>query len=1022
MIREIYRIMVIFLLGCITLPVAYGQSGRRDIHVSGTVVDEKGETLPGCNIYIKNEPGVGTVTDIEGAFNIKVSKNDIIVFHFIGYNDQEKLITQPIQGLKIKLTEVKEALEEVVVVGHGEQRKVSVVGAINSVRVEDLNVPSSSISNTLTGRVPGIIGVQRSGEPGSDFSQFWIRGISTFGANASALILIDGVERSGIDQIDPEDIESFSVLKDASATAVYGVRGANGVVLITTKKGKAGKLSIRFKAYGTLSYSPRMPDYVNAYDYARLANEAKVVRGGEPLYNEVEMDIIKNHLDPDLYPDVNWQDEILKKFTWNHSEYLNISGGGSVARYFLSAGLYNSDALYKENGLNNYNTNVRYNKYTFRSNLDINVTKTTTVTLGIDGYMTKQNRPGIGVTSKIWEAQANLTPLTVPIRYSSGELPAYGSDLNQASPAVLLNHTGYQTVNSNAVQSNISVKQDFSQWVKGLSARVLYSFDTYTSHTEDRSKMPDLFYANKRKVTGGLDLQLKVDKKALAYTTSSYTSRKTYLESAIDYNRLFGERHRIGGLLHYFHQSETSTNASSSTDAIPRRNQGLSGRVTYAFDDKYFLEANFGYTGSENFKHGEQFGFFPSIAAGWAPSSYPWFQHKLPFVHLLKFRYSYGLAGNDEISNRRFPYFTFIDEEAAAGWGGTSGITESELGADNLRWEKAIKQNFGIDLAIGGFETTIDIFQDRRKGIFQERTNLPATVGNVTQPYGNVGTTKSHGVDATMAYTHHFNKNTSATLRGNFTYARNMIEYWEEPSYKYPYLAKSKHLMNSLKGLIALGLFESEEEIKSSPKHFGNVQPGDIKYKDINGDGKLDYDDYVFLDYSTIPQINYGIAGEFTWRNWTFSIFFQGAGKVRFLYDGNGYYPFNGGNTGNVLSIVNNQANRWTPASYSGDPSTENPNARFPRLNYGLFDNNQRNSTFWLANSRYLRLKNIEISYRLKARFLQAIALESIDMSLMGENLHVWDSVKLWDPEQASSNGSVYPLQRKFTFSLSLNF
>lgn len=1016
----IYKILFVAVFGfCLSVVSAQSRSG--DLEIAGVVLDETGETMPGVSIYIKNEPGVGVVSNVDGEFSLRVTKNSIVVFSFLNYDTEEVLVTQSKTDYIIQLKESSGTdLEEIVVVGHGHQRKVSVVGAITTIDVNELKAPASSITNALAGRIAGIVSVQRSGEPGNDFSQFWIRGISTFGANQSALILIDGIERSGIDQIDPEDIESFSVLKDASATAVYGVRGANGVVLINTKKGTPGKLSIKFKNYATLSHSPRMPEYLGAYDYALLANEARAMRGETPIYDDVELNIIRKGVDPDLYPNVDWQKEVLKKYTTNRNHYLSISGGGDVARYFLSASTYNSDALYKESGLNDYNTNVRYNKHSFRSNLDINVIRSTTISLGVDGYLTSQNRPGMGNTSYIWNSQANLTPLTVPVKYSTGQLPTFGKELGQVSPEVLLNHTGYVSDKNTGIQSNIALRQDLSQWVEGLSARVLYSFDTYTNHMVTRSKMPDLYYANKRKVNGEVDLELKFDNQPLEVSTSAYSQQKTYLESYINYEKLFANRHRIGGLLHYFHQ-EFSVSDRSGTDAIPERNQGLSGRVTYALDDMYLIEGNFGYTGSENFKRGEQFGLFPSVALGWIPSAYEWSKQNFPSVTFLKFRYSYGTAGNDKISNYRFPYFTFVEYSSAA-WGGKYGITETKLGADNLRWEKAVKSNIGIEATFWDkLSFVYDFFKDRREGIFQERTNLPATVGNISQPWGNVGTMTSQGLDATTSYTHMFNKNTWATLRGNFTYAENMVDSWEEPPYQYPYKAKEGHIYNSHTGLIALGLFKDEQEVLSSPKQFGEVLPGDIKYKDVNGDGKIDTEDYVYFDYSNVPQITYGIAGELVYKDWRLSIFFQGSAMSKFLYSGN-YFPYSGGNTGNVLTIVNDPANRWIPSEYSGDPNTENPNARFPRLSYGQSLNNEQPSTYWLRGNDYIRLKNVELGYRLKNNFIQHFALESIDISIIGDNLWVWDSVKLWDPEQAASNGRSYPIQRRYTLNFMLNF
>lgn len=1013
----------------ILLSIFYSLStfAQEKYEVSGIVYDKKGETLIGVSVVIKNEPGVGVATDVDGKFSIRnVSKNSVLVFSYIGYENKEYLVTKNASGVKIVLNENTKKLDEVVVVGQGVQRKVSVVGAITTVDPKDLQVPSTSVTNMLGGRVPGIISVTRSGEPGDDFSEFWIRGIGTFGANSSALVLIDGVE-GNLNDLDPSDIESFSILKDASATAVYGVRGANGVVVVTTKQGVAGKLRISLKTNVTLSYSPRMPEYLEAYDYANLANEARSVRGLSSRYNDVEMKMIKYGLDEDLYPDVNWRDVILKDVTWNNQHYLNVSGGGATARYFMSVGMQNKSAVFKQDkSANNYDSNVAWHKYTFRANVNTNLTKTTTLGLSLDGTIVKQNSPGFGDNNNdLWAAQANLTPLTVPVRYSNGYLPAYGKNGNQISPYVLLNYTGFKNFQRSTTKITFNFDQDLAMLTKGLKVSALFSFNNNASFSTIRRLLPNLYKASGRYNDGSLMIERTVDEqKKDRFVKSSEVGRQYYFEAHANYDRAFG-KHRVGALLHYYMQDYNDSKATEALKAIPKRYQALSGRLTYSFDDTYFIEGNIGYTGSENFEPGHQFGIFPAVALGWVPTQYKIVKEWLPFVDFLKFRASYGEVGNDRIiDDRRFPYITYINFADNGRWGNQTA-TEGQVGADNLEWEVAKKYNFGFDLKVykSRFEMTMDFFKDVRDGIFQERQLLPEEVGVINKPYTNIGKMRSSGLDGNITYRQPIAKNIDLTVRANMTYSKNKVLHWDRPITRYPYQSWDGVPVGVNRGLVSLGLFRDSLDILSSPKQtYGEVRPGDIKYKDVNGDGKIDDDDVVPISYSATPQIQYGFAGELVVHNWTFSVLFEGVSKVNYFYEGAGYYPYSGGEVGNVLKIVNNQKDRWTPAWYSGDPSTENPEARFPRLTYGNSANNNRHSTFWLANGRYLRLKNVEISYRWENDLFRRIGISNVTIQAVGNNLACWDKVKLWDPGQASSNGAKYPLQRTYTLQLSLTF
>ena len=1021
------KILIVFIMLSLSLDM-FAQTNV--INVAGTVMDEAGETLPGVTVQVKGTNNV-VATDIDGRFRLNgIPAGSTLIFSYLGYQKKEIVYNIAREKERIGLTPQVSELDEIVVTGRESQRKISVVGAITGVDIADLQVPAVSVTNMLGGRVPGIIAVTRSGEPGKDFSEFWIRGISTFGANQSALVLIDGID-GNLNDLDPADIESFSILKDASSTAVYGVRGANGVVVVTTKRGKAGKMNINFKTNATYSYSPRMPEYTDAYNYALLANEARVVRGNTALYTPTELLLYQTGLDPDLYPNVNWRDVILKEHAWNTQHHLSLSGGGENARYYVSIGALSSEALFKQDPASSFMANVNYNKYNFRANVDANVTRSTVLSLNMETVFVSQNAPGFGDNSDaLWTAQANLPPNIVPVRYSNGQLPSYGANGDQMSPYVLLNYTGYRTTERYTTKTNLQLRQDLGMLTEGLSVQGLFSLTTNGTHVIHNSMNPDLYFADPktgRNSNGSLRTERKVTKKDLTAIQSSASDRQYYFEAQANYNRVFDEDHRVTGLFHFYRQETKNSGWGNGIFVvIPRRYQAYSSRATYSYQDTYMLEGNLGYTGSENFNKERRYGVFPSIALGWVPTQYEFMNQRLPFLSFLKFRASLGQVGNDRL-NVRFPYFTTIGSTGTGIWGG-SGIAESQIGAPNMEWETTTKVDLGIDGKLFGnkIDFTVDFYRNKTTGIFQKRASIPLEAGlESTLPYANIGDMSSWGVDGHAAYTQAINRDMNFTLRGNFTLARNRVDYWEQSGVNYPYQSYSGVPYGVLRGLIALGLFEDETDIISSPKqtYMENVMPGDIKYKDVNGDGTVDNDDIVPLSFSNIPQIQYGFAFELRYRDFQISALLEGVKDVQYFMGGTGYYPFVGESTGNLLAIVADQSNRWTPASYSGDPATENPNARFPRLPYGANANNNRASTFWIADGGYVRLKNVELAYTLPKKWMQASRVfQSASISLIGENLHVWDEVKLWDPAQASSNGAVYPLQRRFTAQLYVTF
>lgn len=1029
---------------CLWLNPTFAQQVK-ELTIAGIVVDKENKPIPSVSVYVKDKPSIGASTNNEGKFSIKAVYGDKVVFSYVGFNPAEHLVIESNNSLTISLAENSNTIDEVIIVGLGNvQRKISSVGAITTVDVKDLQSPAPSIANLLGGRAAGVISRLGSGEPGKNISEFWVRGIGTFGANSSALVLIDGLE-GDLNTIDPADVESFSILKDASATAVYGVRGANGVVLVTTKRGQVDRMQITARANTTLSRLSRLPDYLRAYDYAQLANEASLVRGQSPLYNQTEMGIIRDGLDLDMYPDVDWQDEILNKNSWRQSYYMSGRGGSEVARYFLSLGGKSESAAYKVDKNSVYSSNVGFNTYNYRINLDVNLTKTTKVFLGSDGFLSKLNQPGLANTDYIWGAQSRLTPLVLPTRYSNGLLPGLGGE-DQSSPYVMINRTGKASDEVYKGKTTLALNQDLSNVLEGLKFRIQGAYDIYSYFDERRRVQPSLFKALGRAYDGSLIMQETVQEQKASYSKSTRQYRKYHFESVINYDKEFGTDHRTSALIYYYISDAKDTeDAISNMEAIPLRYQGVSSRLTYGFRDTYLLDVNFGYTGSENFQPGRQYGFFPSVAVGWVPTGYNFVKEAAPWLNYFKIRASYGTVGNDRISSIRFPYLTKVNQGNGSVWGvpGIETINETRIGADNLAWEKAIKSNLGIEgkLFDNKIDFVVDIFKDQRNGIFQQRVQVPDYVGVISNPFANVGRMKSSGIDGNISYTGNISQDLGFTLRGNFTYSKNVVQNWEQAYLEYPYLEYNGFPYNSIRGYQAMGLFKDEDDIKYSPQQtFGEVLPGDIKYKDVNGDGTIDKQDMVPLTHSNYPLAMYGFGGEFRYKKLTLGVLFKGTGRTSFFYvgqemtlnkitkaNGMGYMPFFEGGLGNVLSMAADPKNRWIPMDYAIangiDPSlAENPNARFPRLQYGNNSNNSQLSTFWQGDARYIRLEEITLNYNINPGFLKRIGVSSMDLQFVGSNLYVWDNVKIFDPEQAAWNGRKYPIPSTYSFQVYVNF
>ena len=1034
-----FLFICMLLLGLSTSALA-----QESIVVTGVVTDTNKEPMIGVNVSISNIPGLGAITDLNGKYSIKMPPYHKLVFTYIGFEKVEVLVKeQRTVNVTMKEASARE-IDEVVITGTGAQKKLTVTGAITNVDVDVLKAnPSGSMANALAGNVPGILAMQTSGKPGS-VSEFWIRGISTFGASNSALVLVDGFERS-LDEINVEDVESFSVLKDASATAIYGSKGANGVVLITTKHGKAGKINISAKAETFYNMLTQVPDFVDGYTYASMANEAKITRNLEPLYKADELEIFRLGLDPDLYPNVNWIDELLRKGSWSTRATLSMNGGGNTARYYVSGSYLDQQGMYKvDKALKDYNTNANFRRWNYRMNVDIDITKSTLLKVGVSGSLQKANDSGVG-SDAIWTALMGYNAIMVPKLYSNGYVPAYGNDNgDRFNPWVQATMTGYRENWKNNIQTNVTLEQKLDFITKGLRFVGRFGYDTENNNWINRRKWPEQWKAKRFRATDGtLDYDRVAEERKMFQESGSDGLRNEFFEAELHYSRGF-KHHHLGGTLKYNQSSKIKTVGLGDDlkQGIARRNQGLAGRFTYNWNYRYFIDFNFGYTGSENFAAGHRFGFFPAISGAWNIAEESLIKKHLKWMNMFKIRYSYGKVGNDNLGNTRFPYLYDIetmtkkDGDKTVDTGGYNfgdytfdryygGMRYSSLSSPNVTWEIATKHDLGIDFSFFNdkLSGSVDYFNEKREGIYMLREYLPGIVGLESNPSANVGKVTSEGFDGHFTFRQKLGA-VGLTIRSNITYSKNEIVDRDEENNYYWYKMQKGHRVNQARGLISLGLFKDYDDIRNSPvQDFDGykVMPGDIKYKDVNGDGKIDGNDRVAIGATTKPNLIYGFGIAANWKGLDVNLHFQGAGKSTYFIDGSTVHMFKlGDGWGNVLSEMAN-SNRWISADISGDPATENPNAEYPRLSYGPNSNNYQQSTYWLRNGSYLRLKTVEVGYTLPTQLVNKVHFNTVRIFFVGTNLLTWSAFKLWDPEMGSTDGKRYPLSKNLSLGISVN-
>lgn len=992
----------------------------KDIRVSGTVLDAKNhEPLVGLMVLIKGTT-IGTTTDLDGHFSLNVpSKESVLVFDYIGFKQEEATVGSRTK-FNIVMHEELSELDEVVVVGYGTQKRLTVVGAVDGVAPKQLQQGTTrSLSNNLAGQLAGVIAVQRTGEPGKDNSDFWIRGISTFSGSSSPLVLVDGVERS-LNDMDPAEIESFSILKDAAASAVYGVRGANGVIIINTKRGEVGapKVSVRYEA--AMSEPTKLPSFIGAADFMEVMNGIASDSGFTILpYTDKQIKLTRSQYDPDLYPDVDWIDAITNDYAYNQRVNVNVNGGSPVLRYNITTSIFNENGIMATDKNQSWDGKTALTRYNIRSNVDVDITKTTLLKINIGGYIQKQNTCNHDIED-LFNIAFNTPPDVHPTIYSNGLIAI--KDGNQ-NPWASATQKGFKRISKSKIESQATLEQDFRFITPGLKARVTFAFDSSNQSTVTRGKTPDLYnVAKSRDDDGNLIMNIySYGQEFLSHSSSgTYGAQSTYFETALTYNRDF-RKHYLDFMLLYNQRSY------DVGDVLPFRDQGFAGRFSYSYDRRYVAEFNFGYNGSENFAKGHRFGFFPSVALGWLASEEPWMQPIKQIISKLKFRGSYGIVGNDDIQGRRFAYITTLGTNDGYSWGAGgsgghhtvgndahTGRWEGNQGVADLTWEKSAKLDLGFELGLWHcFNLQADYFYERRSNIFMQRNTIPGSAGFINAPYANYGIVDNHGVDLSLEFNKQFGEDWFLSMKGTFTYAHNtIIEKDEAPSVIGTYRSFTGQSVSTLYGLTAIGLFTDDDfvnvetgELKEGipAQSYGKVRPGDIRYKDMNKDNIINDEDKGPIGGTETPEIIFGIGASVRWKNLDLSAFFQGAGSTYRVIGSDLFLP--GSGSGVLGNIHTNYTDSW---------SVDNPrqDVFYPRFTYGTSQNNKQASTWWKKDMSFVRLKTLEVGYSFK----------KFRIFLSGNNLFCISAFKLWDPEVGANDGLIYPTMRTWSIGATVNF
>lgn len=1008
----------------------------QQVELKGKVIDaETGEPLPGVTVLVDKSTR-GVTTDIDGTFDIRVETSDKLHFSFIGMDPQTLEVGNKTY-LEVKMKPATSELDEVTIVAFGKQKKESVIGSISTVRPSDLKVPSSNLTTALAGNVAGLISYQRSGEPGQDNADFFVRGVTTFGYKTDPLILIDGIELTSTDlaRLQPDDIASFSIMKDATATALYGARGANGVILVTTKQGTEGKAKLSVRVENSYTMPTSNVELADPVTYMRLANESILTRDplGVTLYPEGKIINTAESNNPLIYPANDWRKLLFKDYATNQRVNLNVSGGGKVARYFVAGSFSKDNGILKVDKKNNFNSNIDLKKYTLRSNVNIDITKTTELIVRLSGSFDDYTGPidgGSGMYNKVMRSNPVLFPAYYPVddnhrfvkhimfgNYNEGEY------LNPYADMV----RGYKDYTRSQMIAQFEMKQDLSSITEGLNARAMFNTTRNAYFDVNRAYNPyyySLSYYDP--MTKEYSISMLNEDSGTEYLGYSEGQKKItsdfYLEAAVDYNRTFNEKHGVSGLLVYIMRENLTANAGDLQQSLPYRNLGLSGRMTYSYANRYFTEFNFGYNGSERFHEKNRFGFFPSAGVAWNISNEKFWEPLVSTITGLKLRASYGLVGNDAIGSAadRFFYLSIVnmnDGAKAAGFGENqnayrrNGVTVDRYPNEDIQWEVSEKKNLALEIGLWDKVNIIaEYFQEYRKNILMSRSFIPNTMGLSSTVRANVGEASSSGTDISIDYQQAWSNRMWLTARGNFTFATSQFEVYEEPQYDEFWRSRVGTSLGQTYGYIAEKLFIDDEEVANSPQQFGDYGAGDIKYLDVNRDGRITEADRVPIGNPTTPEIVYGFGFSFGYRNLDFSSFFQGLANESFWINVAATSPFN-----NETQLLKAYADSY----WSED--NRDIYAIWPRLSPTVNTNNNQTSTWFMRDGSFIRLKQLELGYTLPDKFQKRLGTSTLRLYLSATNLFVLSKFKMWDAEMGG-DGLGYPLQKTYNIGINVSF
>lgn len=1010
---------------------------------------DDGTALPGATVSVAHKTHQ-TLTDKNGEFKINAAKGDTIVFSYVGRKPHTEVVSDK-AVLEIVLYNAANPMDEVTVVAFGKQKKSSVVGAVTTVNTKDLRIPSSNLTSAFAGRIPGVVSYQVSGEPGADNAQFFVRGVTTFGYQASPLILIDGFESTtdNLARLQPDDIESFSIMKDALATVLYGARGANGIIIVNTKSGKEGPIALNARFDVNVSTPTRTISMLDGVQYMRLYNEARISRNPQlgAFYSEQKIQSTESGENPMIFPNIDWYSALFKRSTRNAKANLNISGGGQVATYYVSVGADNESGLLNVDKRNNFNNNIKISRYSIRSNVIFKLTPTTKLDTRIQGRFDGFNGPFVSA-SDIFRTVMNSNPVDFPAVYEPDSANTFTEHTLFGSSFVLGSLKsnpyaemvrGYEDRNETNITAQATLMQDLDFITKGLKFQGKVSATTWSKYASRRTYLP--YYYD-------LESYNQVTKEYKLFPLNSTSGRPYlgnvdpvrdadghyYFEARLNWDKII-DKHSISVMTVGTMEEKllTSGNSTSIYETLPERNMGNSGRLNYTYNNRYYLEFAYAYNGSEKFTGEKQFGFFPSVGGGWTVSKEKFWEPVKDVISTLKLRASWGLVGNDAIAKRADRFFYLSDIALTGGtnstisgyrWGSSfmnsySGYDIRRYANPNITWEQSEKVNFGLEMNFfhEALKTTLDIYTDDRSNIYMQRQNFPASAGLEATVSGNVGEVKSRGFESSIDYQKAFNRDFWVSVRANMTYATNRLVKIDEKNYPDEYLKRMGSNINQQWGLVAERLFVDEKEIDNSPKQdFGAYMAGDIKYKDINGDGIINDNDRVALGYPTVPEVQYGFGASIAYKSFDFAFFFNGSARTSFFIDATaasnddnaGIAPF--ANRRNALSII--AEDYW---------SEINPDvhAFWPRLSTDPINNNTRGSSWWLRDGSFMRLKSVELGYSLKV--LNRFGFkQGSRIYVSAENVLTFSGFDLWDPEMGRK-GLGYPPNKRFNIGVQLS-